>query len=120
MTDPFVKELESLHRYRTRAGRCHELATTLMLRTDRTDLLFVQGRIYPDRLHAEHSWIEHAPTGLILDPVEAKVYEPDRYHGRAIKKYTKKDMALQMVAEGFFCYFRATMKVDPKSGLYEA
>jgi hypothetical protein len=87
MNNPFAYELKRLRRYRSRDGRCHELAIRLLLfSTTRDDIVLVQGTIFVICLELDgaldniwHSWIEHVPTGMILDPVNAQVYEPAEY-----------------------------------------
>jgi hypothetical protein len=106
MKNPFAWELGRLKRYRNRNGRCHELAIRLVCFTTRDDIVLVQGTIFvscegegEDR-DIWHSWIEHVPTGMILDPVDAQVYEVDEYRDlydhEVMGKYTSKEVSRKM------------------------
>jgi hypothetical protein len=102
--NPFTYELKRLKRYRKRAGRCHELATRLLLfLTTRDDIVLVQGTVFafvPSEnkdLEILHSWIEHVPTGMVLDPVDAQVFEGDEYRdlndAKIIGKFTREEVS---------------------------
>jgi hypothetical protein len=106
--NPFTYELKRLKRYRSRDGRCHELATRLILfHTTRDDIVLVQGTIYVfcegEDQDIWHSWIEHVPTGMVLDPVDAQVYTADEYHAlydhEVVRKYTRKEVSRKMAAD---------------------
>jgi hypothetical protein len=109
LMNPFIQELKRLRQFRKRNHRCHELASILIMETKRDDLLFVQGKLQ-DIINIEHSWIEHAPTGVVLDPVKAEIFDMHEYRGKAIKKYTKQEACREIIKEGNYCYFTTTLQ----------
>jgi hypothetical protein len=114
--NPFTYELKRLKRYRDRNGRCHGLAITLILfHTTRDDIVLVQGTIFVfcegEDQDIWHSWIEHVPTGMILDPVDAQVYEADEYRDlydyEVVRKYTRKEVSRKLFEDRDNLYFPA-------------
>jgi hypothetical protein len=110
--NPFTQELKRLNHYRNRWKRCHELAGMLIIEMESDDLLLVQGKLFG---LIEHSWIEHAPSGNVLDPVRAEVFESNSYDGTAVRKYTRKEACREISAEGAYTYFWTTRRTEDPS-----
>jgi hypothetical protein len=94
--------MKSIARFRERQGRCFELSGLVMLREPDNALMLVHGyRVSYAGIKIGHAWIELA-DGRVYDPVEDRYYEPGRYGGVAVIRYSKREAAKLLAQHGHY------------------
>jgi hypothetical protein len=98
--------MKSLARFRTRRGRCFELAYTAMVREPGAEwFTLVHGRVFNRGRTIDHAWIE-CGDGTIYDPVSDEYVLASKYMAtrRAVaeRRYSKVGAPRRLAAAGHY------------------